>query len=165
MANMMVKRVLVDTGSSVNILYKSSLECMKLSVKDLESCNQTIYDFSGEGLAPAGLIRLPVTTDTAPATRTLLATFIVVDCPSVYNAVIGRPILVNLRVVTSMWHLAMKFPIDAVVGRVLGNQREARECYNASVAKAKKGTTKSTTSDKLQMTIDTQAQSGDEVTK
>ena len=165
MANIMVKRVLVDTGSSVNILYKSSLERMKLSVKDLEPCNQTIYDFSGEGLAPAGSIRLPVTAGTAPATRTLLATFIVVDCPSAYNAVIGRPILVDLRAVTSVWHLAMKFLTDAGVGRVLGNQREARECYNASVTKAKRGTSKSTPTDRLQMTIDTQAQSGDEVTK
>ena len=81
MANMMVKRVLVDTGSSVNILYKSSLERMKLSVKDLEPCNQTIYGFFGEGLAPAGSIKLPVTTGTPPATRTLLTTFVVVDCP------------------------------------------------------------------------------------
>ena len=109
----MVKRVLVDTGSSVNILYKSSLERMKFSIKDLEPCNQTIYGFSGEGLAPTGSIRLPITAGTAPTNRTLLTTFIVVDCPSVYNAVIGRPILVDLRVVTSIWHLAMKFPTDA----------------------------------------------------
>ena len=95
-ANMMMKRVLVNTGSSVNILYKSSLERMKLSIKDLEPCNQTIYGFSGEGLAPVGSIRLPVTAGTAPANRTLLTTFIVVDCPSAYNAMIGRPILVDL---------------------------------------------------------------------
>ena len=124
-----------------------------------------VYGFSGEGLAPTGLIKLPVTTGTAPATRTLLATFVVVDCPSAYNAVIGRPILVDLWAVISMWHLAMKFPIDAGVGRVLGNQREARECYNTSITKAKNGTLKSTTSDRLQMAVDTQAQSGDGVTK
>ena len=100
-----------------------------------------------------------------PATRTLLATFVVVDCPSAYNAIIGRPILVDLRVVVSMWHLAMKFPTDAGVGHVLGNQREARECYNASITKAKSGTSRSTTPDRLQMAVDTQAQSGGEATK
>ena len=155
----------MDIGSSVNILYKSSLEMMKLLVQDLEPCNQTIYGFSREGLAPVGLIRLPVTAGTAPANRTLLNTFIVVDCPSAYNAVIGRPILVDLRVVISMWQLAMKFPTDAGVGCVLGNQREARECYNASITKAKSGTSKSATPDRLQMTEDRQAQSGGNVTK
>ena len=161
----MVKRVLVDTGSLVNILYKSSLERMKLSVNDLEPCNQTIYGFSGEGLTPTGSIRLPVTAGTAPTIRTLLTTFIVVDCPSAYNVVIGTPILVDLRAVTSIWHLAMKFPTDAGVGRVLGNQREARECYNASITKAKKGMSRSAPPENLQMAIDVQAQSGDEVTK
>ena len=47
-SNMIVKRVLVDTGSSVNILYESSLERMGLSSKDLEPCKQTIYGFSGK---------------------------------------------------------------------------------------------------------------------
>ncbi|XP_062119315.1 pyrophosphate--fructose 6-phosphate 1-phosphotransferase subunit beta-like [Humulus lupulus] len=36
---------------------------MKLSIKDLEPCKQTIYGFSSEGLAPIGLIRLPVIAD------------------------------------------------------------------------------------------------------
>ena len=66
-ANMIVKRVLVDTGSSVNILYKSSLERMGLSSKDLEPCNQTIYGFSGEGMTPSGMIKLPITAGTSPA--------------------------------------------------------------------------------------------------
>ena len=61
--------------------------------------------------------------------------------------------------------LGHEIPDSAGVGRMLGNQREARECYNASVTKAKKGTSKSTPPDRLQMAIDTQAQSGDEVTK
>ena len=164
-SKMMVKRVLVDTGSSVNILYKSSLERMKLPVKDLEPCNQTIYGFSEEGHAPARSIRLPITAGTTPTNRTLLTTFIVVDCPLAYNAVIGRPILVDLRAVTSIWHLAMKFPTDAGIGCVLRNQREARECYNTSITKAKKGVSREVSGKELQMAIDVQAQSGDNVTK
>ena len=57
---------------------------------------QTIYGFSGEGLAPTGSIRLPITAVTTPMNKTLLTTFIVVDCPSAYNAIIGWPILVDL---------------------------------------------------------------------
>lgn len=59
---MIVKRVLVDTGSSVNILYNSSLERMELSSKDPEPCNKTIYEFLGEGMTPTDMMKLPVTT-------------------------------------------------------------------------------------------------------
>ena len=37
--NARVKRCLVDTGSSVDIIYKSSLEKMKVTVKDLTPCS------------------------------------------------------------------------------------------------------------------------------
>ena len=122
--------------------------------------------FFGEGVAPTGSIRLPVTGGTAPTNRTLLTTIIIVDCPSAYNVVIGRPILVDLRAVTSIWHLAMKFPTDIGVGCVLvGNQREARECYNASITKAKKGVSRDATGKELQMATDVQAHSGDNLTK
>ena len=46
-ANARVKRFLVDTGSSVDIIYKSSLEKMKLMVKDLTPCSTVIYGFTG----------------------------------------------------------------------------------------------------------------------
>lgn len=94
--NMIVERVLVDTGSSVNILYKSSLERMDLSSKDLEPCNQTIYNFLGEDMTPSGMIKLPITAGTLPLSKTVLESFIVVDCPSAYNAIMGRPIMVEL---------------------------------------------------------------------
>lgn len=81
-ANMIVKRVLVDTGISVNILYRSSLEKMDLSNQNLESCNQTIYGFSGEGTMLSGMIKFPITAGTLPLSKTMLAKFIVMDCPS-----------------------------------------------------------------------------------
>ena len=129
-ANMIVKRVLVETGSSVNILYKSSLERMGLSSKDLEHCNQTIHEFSGEGMTPSGMIRLPITARTFPLSRTVLVNFIVVDFPSVYNVVMGRPILVELRAVVSIHHLMIKFPTTKEVGTLQGDQRTTHEYYN-----------------------------------
>ena len=89
-------------------------------------------------MTPSGMIKLPITVGTSPLSRTVLASFIVVDCPSAYNVVMGRPILVELRAVISIHHLMIKFPTTKGVGSLQGDQRTARECYNSSISKAKK---------------------------
>ena len=60
--------------------------------------------------------------------------FLVVDCSSSYNAIIGRPTLNSWKAVTSTYHLLVKFPIEHGVGQVQGNQLAARECYLAMLA-------------------------------
>ena len=57
--------------------------------------------------------------------------FLVVDCSSSYNAIIGRPTLNNWKAVTSTYHLSVKFPTDYGIGQVQGDQLAARECYLA----------------------------------
>ena len=89
-------------------------------------------------MTPSGMIRLPITAGTLPLNRTVLANFIVVDFPSAYSVVMGRPILVELRAVVSIHHLMIKFPTAEGVGSLQGDQRTARECYNSSISKAKK---------------------------
>lgn len=59
--------------------------------------------------------------------------FLVVDCPSTYNAIIGRTALNQFKAVTSTYHLRIKFPIEHGVGCAKGDQKEARECYMASL--------------------------------
>ena len=58
-------------------------------------------------------------------------TFLVVDCSSAYNAILGRPTLNSWKAVTSTYHLMIKFPTDYEVGELRGNQVAARECYVA----------------------------------
>ena len=60
--------------------------------------------------------------------------FLVVDCSSSYNAIIGRPTLNSWKVVTSTYHLSVKFPTEHGVGQVQGDQLAARECYLAMLA-------------------------------
>ena len=60
--------------------------------------------------------------------------FLVVDCSSSYNAIIGRPILNSWKAVTSTYHLSIKFPTEYGVGEVQGDQLAARECYLAMLA-------------------------------
>ena len=57
-----------------------------------------------------------------------------VDCPSSYNVIIGRPTLKRWKVATSTYCLKMKFPTDNGVGEVKGGQVLARECYQAVLA-------------------------------
>ena len=60
--------------------------------------------------------------------------FLVVDCSSSYNAIIGRPTLNSWKAVTSTYHLSVKFPTEHGVGEVQGDQLAARECYLAMLA-------------------------------
>ena len=60
--------------------------------------------------------------------------FLVVDCSSSYNAIIGRPTLNSWKAVTSTYHLSIKFPTEYRVGEVQGDQLADRECYLAMLA-------------------------------
>ena len=57
--------------------------------------------------------------------------FLVVNCSSTYNAILGWPTLNLWKAVTSTYHLMIKFLIDYGVGELRGNQVAARECYIA----------------------------------
>jgi hypothetical protein len=92
-----------------------------------------LVGFGGEVVYPLGIIPLPVTAGTAPMQSTMMVDFLVIDRPSAYNAIVGRPSLNKLRAVTSTYHLMMKFPTEEGVGEVRGDQLTARKCYNVSM--------------------------------
>lgn len=85
--------------------------------------------FSGEAVQPMGAIALPVTMGQGDSMVTTTTNFLVVKAPSSYNAILGRLALNSLKVVISTYHLKMKFPIEASVGKVRGEQILKRECY------------------------------------
>ena len=57
-----------------------------------------------------------------------------VDSPSSYNVIIGRPTLNRWKVATSTYCLKVKFPTEQGVGEIKGDQVLARECYQAVLA-------------------------------
>ena len=67
--------------------------------------------------------------------------FLVVNRPSAYNAIIGRPGLNKLKAATSTYHLMMKFPTEEGVGEVKADQLTTRRCYNISMKKVSEPTT------------------------
>ena len=57
--------------------------------------------------------------------------FLVVDCPSSYNIIIGRPTLNKWKSAMSTYYSKVKFPTKNSVGEVRGDQVLARKCYQA----------------------------------
>uniref|UniRef100_A0A2N9EDC4 Integrase catalytic domain-containing protein n=1 Tax=Fagus sylvatica TaxID=28930 RepID=A0A2N9EDC4_FAGSY len=72
--------------------------------------------------------------DTYPKQATRRVEFLVVDCLSAYNVIIGRPTLNRLRAVTSTYHLLVRFPTENGIGEMKGDQAMAKECYLTSVS-------------------------------
>jgi hypothetical protein len=104
---------------------------MKLDKEKLRPMGAPLVGFIGEKVCPVGIVTLPITIGTYPKQLSKTVDFLVVDCPSAYNTIIGRPTLNRLRAVTSTYHLLFKFPTEHGIGEVRGDQITARECYLA----------------------------------
>ena len=83
---------------------------------------------------PKGIMTLTVTVGSYPRQLTRQLYFLVVDCPSSYNVIIGRPTLNHWKAATSTYCLKVKFPMKNDVGEVKGNHVLARECYQVVLA-------------------------------
>ena len=57
--------------------------------------------------------------------------FLVVDYPSSYNVIIGRPTINRWKAATLTYCLKVKFPTKHEVGEIKDDQVLARECYQA----------------------------------
>lgn len=73
-----------------------------------------------------GIIPLPIVFSFYPWQINKEVNFLIVDFSSSYNAIIGRPTLNIWKVVTSTYHLFIKFPIEYGIGEVQGDQLAAR---------------------------------------
>ncbi|XP_030934844.1 uncharacterized protein LOC115960206 [Quercus lobata] len=133
-ANYTTRRVLVDNGSSADILYYPAFQQMRVGRDILHLMNSPLVGFGGMKVQLVGTVTLPVVVGAYPQQVTKDVNFLVVDCSSSCNAIIKRPTLNNWKVITSIYHQSVKFPTGYGVGQVQGNQLAARECYLAMLA-------------------------------
>ena len=82
-----VKRVLVDQGSAVKIMYPDLYKGLNLKPEDLTAYNSPLVSFEGKTITPRGLIRLTIQT----GSDVVEVEFIVVDAYSPYTAIVARP--------------------------------------------------------------------------
>ena len=78
---------------------------MRLSADRLKRVSTPLVGFAGDAVMVEGEVTLPVTAETEPRQSTVHLTFAVVQVPSAYNTILGRPGLNALRAIVSMYHM------------------------------------------------------------
>ena len=115
-ADYTTRRVLVDNGSSADILYYPAFQQMRLGRDQLRPVCSPLIEFGGMKVQPVGTITLPVVVGSYPQQITREVNFLVVDCSFSYNAIIGRPTLNSWKAITSTYHLSVKFLTEYGIG-------------------------------------------------
>ncbi|GAU46047.1 hypothetical protein TSUD_191180 [Trifolium subterraneum] len=133
MANFDVRRILVDQGSSCDIMYSGLFKVLQLTEENLVPyVGSDLQGFNGSTTKPWGYVDLNVTFGDKTM-KSMKIKFLVVDWPSLYNCIIGRPTLAKLFAVSSTIHLKLKYYTkDGQVATTNGDIEAARRCFEAA---------------------------------
>jgi hypothetical protein len=126
-------RVLIDGGSSINLLYRTSMEKLGIPEIQLKPTKLTFHGIvSGHSCMPMGRIELEVLFGRKDNHRREPIWFEVVDLNSPYHALLGRPTLAMFMAVPHYAYLKMKLPGPRGVITVTGCYKKSIECARAS---------------------------------
>jgi hypothetical protein len=125
-------RVLVDGGSTINILYRDTMLKLGLTERDLERSRTTFHGIvPGLSCTPMGRIRLDVIFGTEENFRREPIWFEVADLSSPYHALLGLPAFAKFMINAQQTYLKMKIPGPNGVITVTGDFRKSLECTSA----------------------------------
>ncbi|XP_013669028.2 uncharacterized protein LOC106373400 [Brassica napus] len=133
-ANCLVKRMLVDNGSSNNIIFQAAYKELGLEESALTLRITPLIGFSEEVKKTAGEVTLPVYAEGI----NMSTKFLVVDCDSSYNMILGLPWIHGMEAVPLTLHQMVKFPTPWGIRAIRGDQEYSRSCYQTTL----KGKTK-----------------------
>ena len=122
-------RVLIDGGSSINILYRDTMTKLGLKAEDLEPTRTVFHGIvPSVSCSPIGRVRLDVLFGDSSHFRREPVWFKVVDLSSAYHALLGRPALAKFMAVPHYAYLKMKMPGPKGLITITGDYRKSLEC-------------------------------------
>ncbi|XP_074282564.1 uncharacterized protein LOC141607106 [Silene latifolia] len=104
--NCTVRKALVDTGSSVNLIMLETLKTMGFDKENLIKKSVPLVGFSGETAHSIGEITIPTYIEGVNK----LVRYLIIEGPTTYNVILGRPWLHQMKAVPSTYHQCLKFP-------------------------------------------------------
>ncbi|XP_074305755.1 uncharacterized protein LOC141640977 [Silene latifolia] len=132
--NCTVRKVLVDTGSSVNLIMFETLKVMSFDKENLIKKYVPLVEFSGETTHSVGEITIPTYIEGVNK----LVKYLVIEGPPTYNVILGRLLVHQMKAIPSTYHQCFKFQTPWGVVKVKGDREESRSCYKQAL----KATTK-----------------------
>ncbi|XP_058208152.1 uncharacterized protein LOC131321161 [Rhododendron vialii] len=125
-----VQWVLIDQGSSADVMFYSTFKSLGLSPAQLRTASTPLISFTGAPVRPLGLITLPVRA----GSRVLEIEFVVVASPNPYNVILGQTWLHEMKAVTSTFHQVVKFVgWNGRQESLRGDQIQSKKCYISTV--------------------------------
>jgi hypothetical protein len=106
-----VDRIFMDAGSGINLIYAKTLRAMHISLEFLKPTDCSFHGIvSGSANYPLGRIALNVCFGNRQNYRMEKLDFEVMDWPSQYHAIIGRPAFSRFMAVPHYTYLVLKMP-------------------------------------------------------
>ena len=124
-----VHRVLVDPGSTADLLHLPAFQQMNVPIGHLHSSGRILTGFNGATTLSIGDITFSVKA--GPVAQQVL--FSVVEDLGPYNAILGRAWLHAMKVVPSTYHKTISYLTEAGQVDLQGSQLAARQCYQTSL--------------------------------
>ncbi|XP_026459486.1 uncharacterized protein LOC113360163 [Papaver somniferum] len=122
-------KILIDGGSSVEILFYDTFKQMGLRDDCLIPSTYNIFGFTGSSTRPRGEVTLEIRVGKILT----LTAFCVVDVLSPYTAIVGRSWVHGIKGVASTYHQRLRFPTPDGVAEIIGDSGEAKYCYKMDV--------------------------------
>ena len=114
-----MKRILVDQGSLIDILYSIVAVSINISKANLKPLNGNLIGFFGNQVPMEGIVKLRITMGTWLLVVSMDVDFLIINALNMaYNTILGRMSLNKVKAIVSISHLLMKFPMPCGIDQV-----------------------------------------------